>query len=210
MAGSSSISRFSPLRALTLNVPMGQSIRLRRAPSLGRGVPSGSTRRHHYYGPLRHPTRPGRAPTEGWSLAESRLPVTRRHRRGFPCCLSFPLSCMPSRAPTAGWSPRWDRRASVARSSPRQGKEAHHPATTAFPVGTARRVVQAGRLPQYPFRGRAPTAGWSDVHSRSACRLADFPRKPFLEVLQSISLPPRTAPSATGWSNKLPGGIRTH
>ena len=57
---------------------------------------------------------------------------------------------------------------------PRHGQEAHHPTTTAFPV------IQAGRLPHYPFRGLL------DVHSRSACMLADFPRKPFLEVLQAL------------------------
>ena len=81
---------------------------------------------------------------------------------------------------------------------PRHGQEAHHPTTTAFPV------IQAGRLPHYPFRGLL------SVHSRSACMLADSLKEPFLGVLQSNSLPPQTAPSATGWSNKMPGGFRTH
>jgi len=34
------------------------------------------------------------------------------------------------------------------------------PTTAAFPA------FLSGRLPHYPFRGRAPTAGWSSVHSR--------------------------------------------
>jgi len=42
-----------------------------------------------------------------------------------------------------------------------------------------------------------------------ACLLADSPKEPFPEVLQSQSLPPGTAPGATGWSDQLPGGIRT-
>jgi len=43
---------------------------------------TGVTRLCHYYGPLRHPTRPSLL------LAEFSLPVTRRHCRGFPCSVS--------------------------------------------------------------------------------------------------------------------------
>jgi|GEM_PF-3229689 len=64
---------------------------------------TGITRYPHYYRPLRHPTRPGLL------LAESRLRFTPPHHRGFPCCLSFPLSAMPSSLP------RWDHWDSVAR-----------------------------------------------------------------------------------------------
>src|SRR5471032_2197770 len=50
-----------------------------------RPLPStGVTRFRRYYGPLRHPRRPG------LSLAGIRLAVTRRHRWGFPCSV-FPL-----------------------------------------------------------------------------------------------------------------------
>jgi len=44
----------------------------------------------------------------------------------------------------------------------------------------------------------------------TACVFAESPSDPSLEVLQSNSLPPWTAPSATGWSNQSPGGVRTH
>ena len=50
-------------------------------------------RLRRYYEPLRHPKRPG------LSLAGVRLAVTRRHRWGFPCCLSIPLAHMPSPVP---------------------------------------------------------------------------------------------------------------
>jgi hypothetical protein len=47
-----------------------------------RPLPStGVTRLRRYYGPLRHPKRPG------LSLAGVRLAVTHRHRWGFPCCM---------------------------------------------------------------------------------------------------------------------------
>src|SRR6478735_3282487 len=42
-----------------------------------------------------------------------------------------------------------------------------------------------------------------------ACMLADSRTEPFPGVLQSKSLPPRTAPGATGWSDQLPGGVCT-
>ena len=42
-----------------------------------------------------------------------------------------------------------------------------------------------------------------------ACMVADSLTEPFPGVLQSKSLPPRTAPGATGWSDQLPGGFRT-
>jgi hypothetical protein len=57
---------------------------------------AGVTRFHRYYGPLRHPVRPGR------SLAGVRLKVTRSHRWGFPCCGRFPCTDMPTPIP------RWD------------------------------------------------------------------------------------------------------
>ena len=43
----------------------------------------GVTRLHHYYEPLRHPTRPS------LSLTRFSLTATRRHRRGFPCCVDL-------------------------------------------------------------------------------------------------------------------------
>ena len=66
----------------------------------------------------------------------------------------------------------------------------------AFPVSSA------GRLPRYPFRGLL------NVHcALSPARSLNRPRRPFsIEVLQSVSLPPRTAPIATGWSDSCRTG----
>ena len=54
---------------------------------------TGITRRHRYYGPLRHPKRPD------LSLAGVRLEFTRFHRWGFPCCIGSPCTVMPSSLP---------------------------------------------------------------------------------------------------------------
>ena len=52
-----------------------------------RPLPStGVTRLRRYYGPVRHPGRPG------LSLAGVRLRVTRSHRWGFPCCVGSPCA----------------------------------------------------------------------------------------------------------------------
>ena len=77
----------------TCALPISSYIVLELRPLRSTGI----TRRRHYCGPLRHPKRPDLA------LAGCRLWVTRPHRRGFPCCLSIPLSRMPSSLP------RWDR-----------------------------------------------------------------------------------------------------
>jgi hypothetical protein len=54
---------------------------------------TGITRLHRYYGPLRHPKRPGLA------LASCQLIPTANHRWGFPCCVWSTFSCMPSPLP---------------------------------------------------------------------------------------------------------------
>jgi len=78
---------------------MGVSEGMARVFSTGRffltkGVESrcgGITRLQRYYGPLRHPIAPG------LSLAGFQLLVFRSTtRQDFPCCVYFPLSCMPS------------------------------------------------------------------------------------------------------------------
>ena len=62
-------------------------VRYRPLPSVG------ITRFHRYYGPLRHPKRPG--PT----LASCQLIPYCDHRWGFPCCVWSPFVCMPSPLP---------------------------------------------------------------------------------------------------------------
>ena len=56
------------------------------------GTP-GVTRPRRYYGPLRHPRRPG------LSLTGVRLRVTHPHRMGFQCCVRSPFTDMPSSLP---------------------------------------------------------------------------------------------------------------
>ena len=59
-----------------------------------RPLPStGVTRLRRYYGPLRHPKRPG------LSFTGVRLRVTHPHRMGFPCCVQSPFTDMPSSLP---------------------------------------------------------------------------------------------------------------
>ena len=101
---------------------------------------TGITPLHCYCGPLRHPMRPS------LSLAGCSLAVTRRHRRGFPCCVGLRAN-MPSPLP------RRDREACRFVPPPsRSGSLCI--AAAAFPV------TQAGRLPHHPFRGLL------GVHSR--------------------------------------------
>ena len=65
--------RLTPISGPSVPWSLGPELRL---------LPSaGITRPRRYYGPLRHPTRPG------LSLAGVRLTVTRRHREGLPVLL---------------------------------------------------------------------------------------------------------------------------
>jgi hypothetical protein len=86
---------------------------------------TGITRFRRYYGPVRHPPRPG------LSLAGVRLGST--HRWGFPCC--DVLRVQPCPRPYPGGI------AGGLVSLP------DNPATAAFPIPLA------GRLPRYDFRG---------------------------------------------------------
>ena len=61
-------------------------------PTQGPFRSAGITPRLRYYGPIRHPCRPG------LPLAGSRSPRA-RHRQGFPCCCAFHLPCMPTPLP---------------------------------------------------------------------------------------------------------------
>ena len=57
------------------------SRRFQTAPEVRPLSSTGVIRLHRYYGPVRHPIRPG------LSLAGVRLAITHRHRWGFPCCV---------------------------------------------------------------------------------------------------------------------------
>ena len=132
-----------------------------------------SLRRRYPASPLLRAYPPPRRPR--LSLAGSRW-ARARHRRGFPCCLCPPLARMPPPVPRR----RRPVRASLAsRSLP------------AFPM------KPVGRPPHRSFRGLL------GVHCalRPACSLSR-PRRPFvIGVLQSLLLPPRIAPTASGWND---------
>jgi hypothetical protein len=100
-----------------------------------RPLPStGITRLRRYYGPLRHPKRPG------LSLAGVRLRGTPPHRMGFPCCVRSPCTGMLSSIPRwpAGSDRSWDGLFQPFPCSP---------AATAFPK------QGLGRRTHWTFRG---------------------------------------------------------
>ena len=73
------------------------------------------------------------------------------------------------------------------------------PAAAAFPV------IQSGRLPRCPFRGLLSVHSRYGLHAR---RIAL--RRPSTPECFSHFVTSMTAPIATGWSEQLPGGNRTH
>ena len=105
-----------------------------------------------------------------------------RHRQGFPCCVQSPLPYMPP------------------------------PNTPAKPVGArVARFPTAGSLPR--FNGGSASAL---CVSRPARRLLALwpvgslsrPRRPFvIGVLQTMLLPPPSAPIATAWSDSCRAGF---
>ena len=76
------------------------------------------------------------------------------------------------------------------------------PASLASRPVAAFPVDQAGRLPHYLFRGL------HSVHNLAACMGAEPPEAArCIEVLQTMSLPPPSAPTATGWSDSCRAGF---
>jgi len=112
-----------------------------------RPLPStGVTRIPRYYGPIRHPTRPGNSRPTQWSLAGVRLEVTHLHRIGLPVLREVSIyvhavAITPAEPPDQITLTQW----------PGPGWQ---PAAAAFPVPLA------GRLPRRAFRGL------HSVHSR--------------------------------------------
>ena len=91
----------------------------------------------------------------------------------------------------------------------------HAVATTpAGPWDGVARLVP--RWPLSPFSRRVSSCirtfeACSAFTQITACMLAKLSMMTrSIEVLQQNSLPPSTAPIATGWSDQLPGGTRTH
>ncbi len=146
-----------------------------------RPLPStGVTRLRRYYGPLRHPKRPGQ------SLTGVRLRVTRPHRMGFPRCvrsISVYRHAVVN-TPVARW-------ALIARGTAYSNR---------FPVPSG------GGLPHIPARS-ATTLDFSRPAQRSlaitACRLAESPKRPVCLEGSDGFVTSTAAPIATGWSDHV-------
>ena len=147
-----------------------------------RPLPStGVTRCQRYYGPLRHPRRPG------LSLTGVRLRVTRPHRLGFPVLrwISMYRHAVVI-TPVARW-------VLIARGTAYSNR---------FPVPSG------GGLPHIPARS-ATTLDFSRPAQRSlaitACRLAESPKRPVCLEGSDGFVTSTAAPIATGWSDPVAG-----
>ena len=98
------------------------------------------------------------------------------HRQDFPCCSRPPLPCMQPPLPRRN---RPVHASFAARSM------------VAFPVS------MAGQLPRLQFRGLLGVHSRCSPHSRRTAQGGPSPG-----VLQTTSLPPSSAPIATGWNDR--------
>ena len=164
-------------------VPLGIAPHLRPLPS------AGVTRHPRSYGPLRHPagpTCPSRA--VGW-----RVP---RHQPGLPVLRPFPSSMRAAantpaepvgacvvRFPTGDSLPRY------------QGGSA-----------SASNLSRPARLTSTPYR---TLTGYPLPVSLAHARMVAKPplAARYVGVLQTMSLPPSSAPTATGWSDSCRAGF---
>jgi hypothetical protein len=135
---------------------------------------AGITRPPCSYGPVRHPPRPGLIVTD-----PPLIPTLEITAMGFPCCVDSPCAHMPSPLPRRNL---W---VLVSLTSPEMA---------AFPV------IQAGRLPHYPFRGLL------SVHSlRPACSPSS--RRTLYTKGFRCFVTSTPALVATGWSDSCRVGI---
>src|SRR5271165_88836 len=124
------------------------------------------TRGQRYYGPLRHPRRPG------LSLAGVRLRVTRPHRLGFPVLrwISMYRHAVVI-TPVARW-------VLIARGTAYSNRYPFIPSAAAFPI-----LMQGRR-----HIGRFEAC--STFTRVTACRLAESPCDPSVSKAPTVSLPP--------------------
>ena len=169
--------------------------------------------RYFPQGPFLPPALPGFISTTGLSAtpygpacpsqtAGGHVPC---HRRGFPCRAPPPPPCVPPPLPR--------------RKQPVLASLASRP-IPAFPG------LSAGRLPHHPSQSRlgvpsrygpacardCASSSWLSKPARRslALRPAGSPSAfatPLIGVLPSLSLPPSTAPAATGWSDSSRAGF---
>jgi len=157
LPGSSPIPRPSPLPALAFN--QGPF-----PPPPPAGLP-------RYYGPLRHPVRPGLA------LAGVRLAVTRRHHAGLPVLRPIPFADMPPPLPRHGHAGYVARPSRDGGSLPRT-------------LSGSARALYLSRLAR---RSLALPSNWV-----AACRLAESPRDPLHQRLRRLRRLRRRSPGAPG------------
>ena len=147
-----------------------------------RPLPSASvTRLHRYYGPLRHPTRPG------LSLAGFRLRVTRPRRWGFPCCVSSPLTCMPS-------------------PLPRQDPQCVSLVLPQAAYHSGRRPSLDSRRVGSCIKRFGACSAFTHI---TACTLAKSPQRPSAPRASAASLPPLLPQLLPGGAIQFPGGNYT-
>ena len=144
--------------------------------------------------------------------SRTKAPSLRRHYPASSVLRASPPPCRPELALTGfGWRVRATDGASRVASTPlRVHAVASTPAeTTGHSRSRPLAVPVAGSLPR-DSGGSASALTVSRPARRSLAlrpaRSLSRPRRPFFtEVLQSMSLPPRTAPIATGWNEQLAG-----
>ena len=130
---------------------------------------SGITRLLPSYEPVRHPRRPSRAPTEGWSLTEFSLRAATSHRWGFPCFDDLLFQACRRHYP--------DGTAGCCRCLAQQQR----PSPKLSRVGFRHKCLfEAGHRPQ---------GGPAFTHV-SACLFARSPKVTFTQSTSTNSLPP--------------------
>ena len=149
-----------------------------------RPLPSpGVTRGQRYYGPLRHPRRPG------LSLAGVRLRVTRPHRLGFPVLrwISVYRHAVVI-TPVARW-------VLIARGADYSNRFPFIPSDSGLPHPIARSASTL--VVSRPAQRSLALRPVGSLHRQSDTSVSKA---------SAVSLHPHTAPIASGWSDPLAGG----
>ena len=185
-------------------------IGLRHSPNLCSLPSAGITRLHRYYGPVRHPIRPGLALT-GFRL------VTHPHRWGFPCCVGAP--CIHAVAITPACLRPSDRQAGPLGAPvcvrTRTGRRVAH-----FPNDGGLPRNSAGSAPASPFSrpayhevtGRPAQRSLTLRPAYSPSRLATLYTGGFGDFVAYVTAPiatdlPAELPAQAGWSNTCRVGL---
>ena len=165
-----------------------------------RPLPSaGITRLHRYYGPVRHPIRPGLA------LTGCRL-VTHPHRWGFPCCVGSP--CIHAVAITPACLRPSDRQA-----GPLGARVAPFPNDGGLPRNSGGSAPAPFSRPAYhEVTGRPAQRSLTLRPAYSPSRLAILYTGGFGDFVAYVTAPvasdlPAELPAQAGWSNTCRVGL---